>query len=88
MKEKEEEPVQQLQNTQKILEILNKNNIFLIDIDKLEEISIYKKSKNLEINFLKYFQQHQKVSFGCFFEDFKKIGEEVYLKVLTRDLKE
>jgi hypothetical protein len=70
----------QIKLKQKILNLFYENNIFLADIDKLLEISIFKTSKNLEISFLKYFKKNEKVSFGCFFKDLKDIKNKVINK--------
>ena len=62
----------------KVIDIFYNNNIFLADVGKLLEISIFQKSKTLETNFLNYFQTHEKLSFGCFFKDLKNIKNQVY----------
>ena len=74
--------IESTQNPIKVLlDLLNQNNIFLTDINKLKEIEIYKNSTNLEVHFDKYFQSPNVPSFGIFFENLKEFLAQVGFSV-------
>ena len=56
-----------------LLELLHDKNVFLVDIDKLKEISIHKKSNYLQLDFSKFLQAGANVSFGIFADDVRNI---------------
>jgi hypothetical protein len=49
-----------------LLDMLNNENVFLIDINKLKEIEQYRSINELEIDFYKYFEPNSILSCGCF----------------------
>jgi hypothetical protein len=57
---------QLLISIKELLDMLNNENVFLIDINKLKEIELYRSIKELEINFYKYFEPNYVLSCGCF----------------------
>ena len=57
---------QLLISKKELLDMLNNENVFLIDINKLKEIELYRSIKELEIDFYKYFETNSVLSCGCF----------------------
>jgi hypothetical protein len=57
---------QLLISIKELLDMLNNENIFLIDINKLKEIELYRSIKELEINFYQFFEPNSILSCGCF----------------------
>jgi hypothetical protein len=60
------------------LKFLNKKNLFLIDLNKLKDISAYENSTNLELNFYKFLNQDSILFFGLFQNDVEKLSQ-VYI---------
>ncbi len=57
---------QLLISIKELLDMLNNENVFLIDINKLKEIELYRSIKELEINFYQFFEPNSILSCGCF----------------------
>ena len=66
-----------MNSNDKLFELLNNENVFLIDIDKLIEIERYKEIQELEIYFNKYFQANSVLSCGCFSQNLESILKKV-----------
>ena len=66
-----------MNSNDKLFELLNNENVFLIDIDKLIEIERYREIQELEIYFNKYFQANSVLSCGCFSQNLESILKKV-----------
>ena len=66
-----------MNSNDKLFELLNIENVFLVDIDKLIEIERYKEIQELEIYFNKYFQANSVLSCGCFSQNLESILKKV-----------
>ena len=64
--EEQQSTKQLLISNKQLLDMLNNVNVFLIDINKLKEIELYRSIKELEIDFYKYFETNSVLSCGCF----------------------
>ncbi len=53
-------------SNKQLIDMLNNENVFLTDINKLKEIELYRSIKELKINFYKYFETNSVLSCGCF----------------------
>ena len=60
-----------------LLNLFHEKNIFLIDVEKLKDLALFKNSSNLQIDFQNFFNSSTGFSLGVFFEDLEAFQQEV-----------
>jgi hypothetical protein len=66
-----------------LLDMLNNENVFLIDINKLKEIELYRSIEELEIEFYKYFETNSTLSCACFSHQLDSLLLKVWMYLIN-----
>ena len=74
---------QLLISIKELLDMLNNENVFLIDINKLKEIEQYRSINELEIDFYKFFEPNSILSCGCFSNQLDSLLLKVWIYLIN-----